>query len=220
MLKLGMASSLITQPSIPNEESHGPETHGEMAKICKYCAHRPPLKTSDLPAGRESDNVYDLLNNRSQETMRKDLETALIILVQAESKTADLDASLIERIYWGLMTVEKRLSCDRNLDMNKRVERIEKAQVYIAKVETIVLRTSNNSLRAQASLEQNILKGREARLKTNMGIDVDESKRVMADALQGMDNELEKLKKIDRLSFDEVYPAAATWRDQRADPTV
>ena len=167
----------------------------------------------DPRTGEEIDRAYALLNRRKKDSMKEDLEVALSILSDAEVRSIGLDSSLLQRIYWGLLLVEKDLSCQRGLDKTKKIEHVEKAQGYGIEVERIVLGSSNTSLRAQLSLEQQILKGRKATLSSDRVANSDALIREKSDAIDGIDKAMEDLRVVDPVSFKKASGAALKWRE-------
>ena len=163
----------------------------------------------DPHIGEAVDKAYSLLNGRKKGNMKEDLEEALMILLDVEGSPISLDSSLLHRIYWGLLLVEKGLSCQSGLDKMKKIEHVEQAQRYS---ERIILQSSDTSLRAQLSLEQQILKGRKATLISGSGTNGDVLARLRSEAVDGMDKAMEELRVVDPASFNKVCGAAFKWR--------
>lgn len=114
-------------------------------------------------------------------------------------------------MYWGLMTVEKELSCYGGFETAEKMEHINKAQKYGIEVKNIVLQSSDASLDAQVSLEQHIIKGKKALLDFEVKKDVDKLKRLKSEAKAGIDASLGKLREVDRKSYDTVVKAVMEW---------
>ena len=150
--------------------------------------------------------AYALL--KSQRHNITNLEAALQILLKQEVKSKHLKSSLRRRVYWGLMAVEKELSCYKGFDTAEKMEHINEAQRYGIEVENIVSQSSDASLGAQLSLEQYIIYGKKALLEFKVTKDVDKLKSSKAEARSGIDTSLEKLYEVDRKSCDEVFKAA------------
>ena len=150
----------------------------------------------------------------SQPRSRKNLEAALQILSKREVESKNLQPSLRQLIYWGLMAVEKELSCYKGFETADKIEHINKAQRYCIEVEKNVSQSSDASLGAQASLERYILKGRKAELDFRVTKDVDKLKRSQSEAVSGIDASLRKLQEVDPKSYDEFFKAAMVWRER------
>lgn len=158
------------------------------------------------------DNAYALFQSPGKS--RKNLEAALQILSKAEDELIYLDSSTRQRMYWGLMTVEKELSCDGGFGTAEKMEHINKAQKYWIEVKKIVLQSSDASLDAQVSLEQHIIEGKKALLDFKVKKDVDKLKRLKLEAKAGIDASLGKLQEVDPKSHDMVIKAAMEWRQK------
>ena len=158
------------------------------------------------------DKAYALF--QSPRKSRENLEAALQILSKAEDQWVDLDSSTRQRMYWGLMTVEKELSCYGAFETAEKIEHINKAQEYGIEVKEIALQSSDASLDAQVSLEQHIIKGRKALLGFKVNKDVDRMKRLKSEAKAGIDASLGKLQEVDPKSYDMVIKAANEWRQK------
>lgn len=154
------------------------------------------------------DAAYALLKCRDI----TNLEAALQILLKQETKSIHLRSSLRRHIYWGLMTVEKELSCYKGFETAEKMEHINKAQRYWIEVENIVSQSSDASLGAQVSLEGYIIEGKKALLDFKARKDVDKWKSSKSEAKDGIDTSLKKLYEVDRKSYDEVFKAAMEWR--------
>ena len=146
--------------------------------------------------------------NRSKE----DLEAALRILSNPEIELNNLDSSLRQRIYWGLMAVEKELSCYIRFPTSEKMTHISKARTYWIEVERIVSQSPNPSLEAQVTLERHIIQGRKAQLDFKMTKDVHKWKKLKSEAIAGIDASLGRLHEVDRKSYDKVSEAAKEWR--------
>ena len=149
-----------------------------------------------------------------QSRSRANLDAALQILLKAEDELIHLDSSLRLRMYWGLMTVEKELSCYGKFEMAEKREHINKAQKYVIEVEKIALQSSDASLDAQVSLERHIIEGRKAMLDFEGGKNVDKLKRLKSEAKGGIEASLRKLQEVDPKSYDEVVKAAMEWHEK------
>lgn len=112
------------------------------------------------------------------------------------------------------MAVEKTLSCYNHFDPTEKIEHIRKAQKYNTRVGNIVSRTSHASLRAQVSLEQQILEGRRAKLEFDRGRDVGKVTTRTLEAMKGIDTALLELQAVDPVTFKNVVKAALAWRDK------
>ena len=156
------------------------------------------------------DNAYTLFKN-SRRT-REDLEAALQILSIPEVNLKSLKSSLRRRVYWGLMTVKKELSCYKGFETVEKMVHINKAQRYCTEVENIVSQSYDASLDAQVSLERHIIEGKKALLDFKLVGDVDKLKRSKLEAKNGIDASLGKLQEVDPRSYDEVSEAAKVWR--------
>lgn len=164
----------------------------------------------DKRVENDVDNAYALFENQSR--TRADLEAALRILSMPGVELKYLESSLRRRIYWGLMTVEKELSCFEGLDTVKKMGHINKARRYCTEVEEIVSQFCDASLAAQVSLERHIIEGKKALLDFKLIGDVDKLKRSKSEAKNGIDASLGKLREVDPRSYDEVSEAAKVWR--------
>ena len=142
------------------------------------------------------------------------LQAALQILSQAEVESIYLEPPLRQRIYWGLMTVQKELGCHEGFGTAEKTEHINNALRYCIEVENIVSQSSDASLGAQVSLERHIIEGRKAILVFRVTKDVDQLKRAMSEVKSGIDISLGKLHEVDRKSYDKVYKAATEWREK------
>ena len=164
----------------------------------------------DKRVENDVDNAYALFKNPRR--TRADLEAALRNLSMPDVELKYLESSLRRRIYWGLMTGEKELSCYKGLDTVKKMGHINKAQRYCTEVEEIVSQSGDASLDAQVSLERHIIEGKKALLDFKQTGDVDKLKRSKSKAKDGIDASLGKLQVVDPRSYDEVSEAAKVWR--------
>lgn len=170
------------------------------------------IKATDHLSGEVVDNAYFYLNRRNTDSMKDDFEEALRLFSQAEVGSTDLGSSLRLRIHWGLMAVEKELSCFRGFDKPKKLEHINKAQRHGIEAEKTVSRSSDASLSAQLSLEQYIIEGLKALLYSEIERDVDKSKKSKLKAMNGIDASLKKLREVDMESYNEVSKVAMEQR--------
>lgn len=159
----------------------------------------------------EVDKAYDLLESSPRNITN--LEAALQILSTLEVESMYLKPSLRRRIYWGLMAVEKELSCYKGIETTAKMEHIKEAQRYWIEVEIIVSQSSDASLSAQVSLERHMIEGRKAMLDFKVTNDVDKLTRSKLEARVGIDTSLEKLRKVDPKSYGEVFKGAMVWRE-------
>ena len=141
------------------------------------------------------------------------LEDVLRIFLRAELESRGLDSSLRRSMYWGLMTVEKELSCCR-CEMAEKMAHIDKAQEYSIEVAKIVSQSSDASLDAQLSLEQHIIKGKKALLDFRMKKDVNQLKISKSEAKGGIEASLGKLREVDPKSYNNVVDAAMEWHEK------
>lgn len=167
---------------------------------------------TDTSSERVVDDAYFYLNRRNKSSMKEDFEAALEHFSQAEVGSTELDSSLRLRIYWGLMAVEKEMSCFRGFEKAEKIEHINKAQRYHIEAEKIVSRSSDASLSAQVSLEQRIIEGIKALLNSDIGRDVDKLKKLKLEAINGIDASLKTLREVDMESYNKVSKAAIEWR--------
>lgn len=133
--------------------------------------------------------------------------------MKAELELIHLDSSLRRRMYWGLMTVEKELSCYEGFQRAEKTEHINQAQKYGVEVEKTV-KSSDASLRAQVSLELHIIKGRKASLDFEVNKDVNELQRLKSEAKDGIEVSLGKLQEVDPKSYGKVCKAAMKWHEK------
>ena len=157
------------------------------------------------------DKAYTLFQRPRKR--RANLEAAQRILLKAELELINLDSSLRRRMYWGLMTVEKELSRYGGFETAEKTEHINQAQKYIVEVEKTVP-SSDASLRAQVSLELHIIKGIKAILDFEVNQDVNELKRLKAEAKRGIEASLGKLQEVDPKSYGKVCKAAMEWQEK------
>lgn len=156
------------------------------------------------------DTAYALFQSSSKR--KANLEAAQRILLEAELELIHLDSSLRRRMYWGLMTVEKELSCYEGFETAEKTEHINQAHKYIVEVEKSVP-SSDASLRAQVSLELHIIIGRKASLDFEVNKDVNELKRLKSEAKGGIEASLGKLREVDPKSYGKVRKAAMEWHE-------
>ena len=142
------------------------------------------IKPTDNLSKKVVDGAYFYLNRRNKDSMRRDFEEALQLLKQAEVGSKDLDPSLRLRIHWGLMAVEKELSCCRRFEKAEKIEHINKAQTYGLEAEKTLSHSSDASLHAQISLEQHIIEGLKALLYYEIERDEDKLKRSKTKAMK------------------------------------
>ena len=150
------------------------------------------------------DKAYELFQRPRKSTTN--LEAALQVLLKAEDEMTHLDSSLRRRLYWGLMTVEKELSCSPRYDLAEKRRHINQAQKYIIEVEKLVRQFSDASLNAHASLERHIILGKKALLDPDV--------KLKSEAKAGIDASLGKLKEVDPKSYEKVVGAAMEWQKQ------
>ena len=170
------------------------------------------IMLTDNLSDKTVDSAYFYLNRRNKDSMKEDFERALRLFLQAEGGPTDLDSSLRLRIHWGLMSVEKELSCFRGFEKAKKIEHIEEARRYSIEAEKMVSRSSDASLSAQVSLEQHIIEGLRALLDSETEKDVDKLKRSKLNAVNGIDASLRKLQEVDMESYNKVSELAMEQR--------
>lgn len=158
------------------------------------------------------DNAYFYLNRRNPDSMKEDFKEALRLFSQAEVGSKDLGSSLRLSIYWGLMAVEKELSCCKGFEKTKKLEHIKEAQRYGIEAEKMLPRSSDASLCAQLSLEQHIIEGLKALLDFEIEKDVGKLKRSKMKAVKGIDASFKTLQEVDMRSYDEVSKVAMEQR--------
>lgn len=169
------------------------------------------MKPTDNLSEKIVDDAYFHLNRRNKDSMKEDFEAALQLFLQAEVGSTDLGSSLRLRIHWGLMAVEKELSCCRSFDKAKKIEHIKEAYRYSKEAEKMVSR-SDASLRAQVLLEQHIIEGLKALLYAEIGTDLDTLKKSKMNAMKGIDASLKELREVDMESYKEVSELAMEQR--------
>ena len=125
------------------------------------------------------DKAWDLL--RDPDKSGANLKSAREKFLKVEAKKIYLDSSLLRRKYWGLMTVEKELSCYGKLETTAKIEHINNAQRYCVKAEKIVLQSCDASLCAQISLERHIIEGRKALLYFKVDKDMDKKNKLASE---------------------------------------
>ena len=143
--------------------------------------------------------------------MKTDLESARQILLQLEDQPANLESSLLRRVYWGLMIAEKELSCHTPADVHGKIAHIEAAEGWSDKIASQQLKYSE---RLSIELEQHIIRGRRAVLELRHRPGLEEIILLKNDAIAGIECKLEELEKVDLDRYHKHERLAREWRNR------
>lgn len=141
--------------------------------------------------------------------MKKDLDEARGLLMQALGQSAIPDSHFLHRVYWGLMTVEKELSCYTSFDVEVKISYINEAERWRLKLASQPLDTGP---RIHMELERYIIQGRKASLELRREPSSVEASRSKSDAIEGIDRTLEELKEKDPTRYDKNEKLARKWQ--------
>lgn len=162
------------------------------------------------------DSAYTKFDHRIKGSRLADLEDARKLFLDVEAELSQLevfDSFLHRTIQWGLMVVEKELSCWRHFDLPTRMGHINEAEAYCAKIMRTVSQCEDARDPVQVKIEYYILKGLKARLKFEQGADKDQFDIVKRDVVVGFDTALKQLKTMDEVRFKAVFKNNIEWRD-------
>ncbi|KAL6718746.1 hypothetical protein ACLMJK_002980 [Lecanora helva] len=121
------------------------------------------------------------------------------------------DASLWLDVLWGLMVTEQNMSGYRNFDNAGRLGHVKEAENYANQLVHYVTKSGDAGKPILLRLEENILRGQKACLKSKMGETVD-TKRAKQEAVRGIDEGLESLRDIDLDRYHKHFAYAQSWR--------
>ncbi|KAK4694509.1 hypothetical protein P7C71_g3093, partial [Lecanoromycetidae sp. Uapishka_2] len=157
---------------------------------------------------KEVDEAYILLNQHNSETMEVDLKAAGKILAQVREKREVLDTNLFRRIYFGLMIVEKELSCFKGSDLVQRIGHVSQAESYNFELSKQATFTVGD--RHQLRLEEQILMGIKARLQRKH--EGDDSRAQEKEAIRGIDIAMKELETGNNEMYRDYVKYMAFWR--------
>ena len=159
-------------------------------------------------AGEKIDRAEALIQKQDQRTMKKDLEEAKKLLEKALKQSGALNSDSLIRVYWGLMIVEKKLSCDRSITEVK-LSHIKEAEIWKSKILSQNLDTDTQNA---VTLEEHIIRGRKARLELKLRPESVEARRAKDDAIREIDGILEELKEKNLNKYNDTVKYVQQWR--------
>ena len=173
------------------------------------------ITPTDFSPGRVGDKVVraEALifkeRDKNGKIMQKDLNEAQELLMQALDQSTLLDPRLVHRVYFGLMIVEKEISCRTSFGVEEKISHIKKAKDWGSKLLVEDLETGR---RIHVKLELYIIQGRQAVLELRQEPESEAAHRSKKDAIEGIDRMLDELKQKDRTRYEENEKLARKWR--------
>ena len=156
------------------------------------------------------DHAMSLIKKRNKPTMRSDLEKARELLIQAHGRATVHDSTLLTGVYWGLMIVEKELSCYTHSSVEEKIVHIKNAEGWSDKIAAQQLDAGRHT---HIELEKYIIRGRKASLELSKQPDSEEARNSKKAAIEGIERKLGELEVKDLPRFNKHEELARQWRD-------
>ncbi len=113
-----------------------------------------------------------------------------------------------------LAVAERKLSQRKDLDTRERKKHLDQAEAYMDEAVGLVMLSGLVGAREQMTLERHIVRGLRAKLEFRMRVGSGENaRRLLSDAIAGIKQALEDLKKVDMVKFRKNEEFAWEWID-------
>lgn len=151
--------------------------------------------------------------------MSKDLDDALKLLKLAPKEEANLNPDSRRHLYSALKDVERDLSYHHpSSNIEESLSRIDKAEQWRSKLAE--LPSLGRGPRKYVELERYLFLGRKASLELEKTPNLEEARRSISSASEGVDRLLEELKKEDLTLYNNVEESVQKKQRQFAGPLL
>ena len=160
--------------------------------------------------------AYALLRKqtRKKEAHLKDVAEAQKTLLQGMTMSSQDGLPSIRNLrkLYHLAVAERKLSLKQGLGTGKMMKHLDQAEAYMDKAVGLDMLSGLVGAREQMTLERHIVRGLRAKLEFRMhGRNGENTRRLLSDALAGIEQALKDLEKVDVVKFEKNTKFAREW---------